>query len=224
MSLPKKTAERIQYVEQHIEPFTTNVTAIGLVNADVTDLETKAAAARAAFNLRESLRQQAEAVTLDLRSKLEAMNIAWASCTDKIKGKAKQVGGTSVYTLAQVPAPATPSPVGAPGEATSFKATLMVGGDLDLGWKCANPANASGTTYQVFRRFTPSAGWDFLGATGEKKFIDATIPAGVSFVMYKIRGIRSTVAGPWAEFNVTFGAGAVGSAMVTAVTAPKMAA
>ena len=141
-----------------------------------------------------------------------------------LRGKAKQVGGTSVYTLAQIPAPATPSTIGAPGEPTDFKATLMQGGDVDLAWACANPAGASGTTYQVYRRFTPTATWEVLGTTGEKKFVDATIPAGQSFVMYKVRVIRSTVAGPWAEYNVTFGAGAGEGATVTAVTGPKIAA
>ena len=114
MSLPKKINERIQYVQAHIDPFETNATAIGLVSGDVTDLVTKATAARTAFDLRESLRQQAEAATLDLNSKVDTMTVAWAACTDKIKGKAKQVGGTSVYTLAQIPAPATPGPTPAP--------------------------------------------------------------------------------------------------------------
>lgn len=225
MSLPKKTLERIQYVEAHNAPFTTNTTAIGLVSADVTDLSAKAAAARTAFNLRESLWQQAEAVTLDLNSKVDVMSVAWASCTNKIKGKAIQVGGTSVYTLAQIPAPATPSPIGAPGTPTEFEATLLQGGDVDLVWKCAQPAGASGTTYQVYRRLTPGAEWDFLGTSGEKKYIDATIPAGVQFVMYKVRGIRSTVAGTWGEFNVTFGAGGSGTTTIVATSSgPKMAA
>src|SRR4051794_41040113 len=115
MSLPKKIAERIQYVEQHIAPFTTNTVAIGLVTGDVTGLDAIATAAHTAFDLRESLRQQTEAATLDLNSKVDQMTLAWAACTDKIKGKAKQVGGTSVYALAQIPAPATPGPIGAPG-------------------------------------------------------------------------------------------------------------
>jgi hypothetical protein len=224
MSLPKKTNERIQYVEAHIEPFETNTVAIGLVSADVTDLETKTAAARAAFTLRQSLWQQAEAATSALSSAVDAMNLSWASCTNKIKGKAIQVGGTSVYDLAQIPAPATPSPIGAPGTPTDFVAELLVGGDVDLSWKCAQPAGAQGTTYQVYRRFTLSEPWSFLGACGEKKFIDATIPAGTGFVMYKVRGLRSTMTGPWGEFNVTFGAGAGDGATVTAANGPKIAA
>ena len=41
--------------------------------------------------------------------------------------------------------------------------------------------------------------------------------------MYKIRGLRSTVAGGWGEFNVTFGAGAGGTTIVSAAS-PKLAA
>ena len=179
MSLPKKTGERIEYVEQHITPFTTNTVAIGLVSGDVTDLNAKATAAAPALTLRDSLWQQAEAATTDLNTKVDVMSVAWASCTNKIKGKALAVGGTSVYTLAEIPAPATPSPVGAPGTPTDFVATVLQGsGDVDLAWKCAQPAGASGTTYQVYRRYMPGEEWEYLGTSGEAQVHRRDDPRG----------------------------------------------
>jgi len=38
--------------------------------------------------------------------------------------------------------------------------------------------------------------------------VDATIPAGSSQVTYQMQAVRSTAAGPWAQFNVNFGTGA----------------
>lgn len=167
----------------------------------------------------------AKAKTAILKDAVDALATTGGRLVNKIRANAElATDPTAVYAAALVPAPATPSPVGPPGTPTDFVATLLVGGDVDLAWKCAQPVGAAGTTYQIYRRFTPGAAWEFCGASGEKKYVDATIPAGVQFVMYKVRGIRSTVAGPWGEFNVTFGAGGSEGATETAVTGPKIAA
>ena len=223
MSLPKKTNERIQYVEQHIAPFETSTVAIGLVAGDVTDLETKAAAARTAFDLRESLRLQTEAATVDLNSKVDTLTVAWAACTDKIKGKAKQVGGTSVYTLAQIPPPATPSPTPAPGEPTNFAVELENNGALTLTWKCANPAGTKGTMYQLYRKVEGETAYTYIGGSGQRSFVDTTLPQGVSQVMYQIQAVRSTAVGPWATFVVTIGTVAGGGMGASVVMAKKAA-
>ncbi len=70
-------------------------------------------------------------------------------------------------------------------------------------------------TYQVWRRFGSEGEFSFLGATGEKKYIDSTIPVGTAQAQYQIRGIRPTAAGAWAQFNVNFGQAGSGTAMAS---------
>jgi hypothetical protein len=221
--VPTKPIDRIQFYEDHSAPFTTNATAIGVTTTEVTDLDTKTDAARAAYTAQQVAQQAAKNATVALHNAVDAMSTAGAALLKKIRAKAEQTANPNVYTLAEIPPPPTPSPVGAPGEPTNFAVLLQNNGALTLTWKCANPAGASGTTYQVWRRLAATGDLAFIGVTGEKKFVDATIPAGTTQATYQIQAFRSTIAGPWAQFNVNFTT-EIGGAVVTAVTAPKMAA
>src|SRR5690606_756626 len=86
----------------------------------------------------------------------------------QIRAKAKQSGDPNVYVLAQIPAPADPTPVGAPGTPEALKATLQPDGTLTLDWKCENPPRAKGTVYHVMRLNNETGEYKFLGGTGEK--------------------------------------------------------
>ena len=61
---------------------------------------------------------------------------------------------------------------------------------------------------------------------GKKEFIDDSIPAGKTALMYKIQAVRSTAVGDWATFNVFFGTNASGLTTATLVEGPatKLAA
>ena len=67
---------------------------------------------------------------------------------------------------------------------------------------------AVGTTYHVERAVgNPDGPMAYVGTTGEKKFIDQTIPAGTSMIFYQVRGVRSTKVGPTATHFVKLGGG-----------------
>ena len=206
---------RIEFCEAHNTPFSTNAVAIGTTVLATTDLATKTSAARAAYNAQQAAQNAAKAATNDYNIAVEAMTIACADILKQIKAKAA-ITGPSVYSMAEIPAPAIPSPRPAPGKPTSFIATLEENGALTLKWKCPNPPGSSGTLYQVSRRNTPTGDFNYLGASGTKKFVDATIPAGSSGVTYQIQAVRSTIAGAVAQFNVNFGV-AGGGAMTASV-------
>ena len=95
---------------------------------------------------------------------------------------------------------------------------LLPNRTLAFTWKCHNPGNAHGVIYQVYRRTSPTAEFQFVGASGMKKWVDATLPAGSSQVTYQLQATRSTAAGVTAEFNVNFGVG--GGGQVVATVAP----
>jgi hypothetical protein len=224
-TVPIKPIERVQFYENHIAPFTTSATAIGLSTLEVTDLQTKTEAARAAYDAMQAARQTSETATGAFHAAVGAMSTAGAAAIKKIRGKAEQVGGNSVYELAEIPAPATPSPIGPPGTPFGLKAVLNPDGSIELKWKCDNPAGCTGVIYHVYRQLEAAGEFTFIGGTGNKTFPDATVPAGTSTVVYKIQGVRSSSIGVAGEYIVRFGTSSSGAttATVTAAT-PKLAA
>jgi hypothetical protein len=216
--LPPNALEKVQFCENHTAPWTTNATAIGTTTTAVTDLTTKTTAARAAFNAQQSAQQVAMAATSAYLAAVKTMASAASDIIKSVKVKAA-TAGSSVYDLAQIPAPALPSPKAAPGQPTDFTVTLDATGVLNLGWKCPNPVGTSGTIYQVWRRASPTADFTYVGGTGTKSFIDATLPAGSAAVTYQIQAVRSTAVGPWAQFNVNFGISG-GGTMTASIAEP----
>ena len=146
---------------------------------------------------------------------------------------AKVINGTATVTDEQkidlgLNVRKRPSPRPAPGTPSDFGIKLSGDGSLTLTWTCKNPKGSTGTMYQVYRRTTATGEFTYLGGAGEKKFVDATVPAGTARVTYQIQAVRSTAVGPWAQFNVTFGTagggGAVAAVGETSAAAPKLAA
>ena len=227
--VPSKFVERIGFYESHIAPFTTNATAIGTTTAAVTDLETKTEAARAALSAQEAARDAARTATINLKLAVAAMSTAGAAIIDQVRAKAK-MSGDSVWGLANLPLPSTPSPVPPPGTPANLVVKLMPDGSLELKWKCPNPPGASGTIYYISRRTGTSGPFVPVGTAGARKFVDATVPAGTPQVTYSIVAERSTSRGPAQPFIVNFGVGG-GGEMTASVAdldgpggAPKLAA
>lgn len=219
MSLvPVKLVEKVQFYENHVEPWTTNAVAIGTTAPIMTDLSTKVTAARAAYVAQQAARDEAKAATLTFQLAVAAMAAAGSDVIKQIRAKAG-ASGDAVYSLAQIPPPATPAPVPPPGKPTDFTVALQETGALELAWKCANPAASGGTIYQVYRRVGTTGEFAYLGGTGTKGFVDDTLPAGSTQVTYQIQAARSTAVGPWAQFNVNFGVGggAGGATMIASV-------
>lgn len=96
------------------------------------------------------------------------------------------------------------SPIPPPGKPGRFKITLDGNGGLLLTWTCDNPKGSRGTIYQIWRR-TDSGEKVFLGVTPVKRFLDSTMPAGTTNLVYYVQAVRSKTTGPMAEFHVEFG-------------------
>src|SRR5829696_8790374 len=134
------------------------------MNTKATTAQTKLAAAIAA-------REQSKNATAELDAAIADLANAGGDLIKQIRAKAA-VDGDNVYLLAQIPAPATPTPKGAPGTPLNFKVTLDQDGVITLDWKCANPAGATGTVYQVSRKLGgPDAAGDYavVGTSGGKR-------------------------------------------------------
>jgi hypothetical protein len=222
--VPDTKLARVQFYENHNAPWTANAGAIGLLSGDVTTIRSKTATARAAYNAQQAAQDAAKASTHAFKTAVDDMQSFGAELIKKIKVKAA-TDGPSVYDLAMIPAPATPTPMPPPGRPSDFVAELDETGALTLKWKCVNPSGSQGTTYQVFRKAGGSdAPGDFLfiGATGLKSFPDTTLPSGNAAVTYRVVAVRSTSTGPAGQFTVNFGVS--GGEMTASVSAPKLAA
>jgi hypothetical protein len=162
----------------------------------------------------------AESATILLKEAMDAMASQGASMLMQIRAKAG-MSGESVYSLASISPPAKGSPVGEPGKPSRFEFSIDDLGALRMTWKCKNPRGSAGTMYQVYREVDGSGEMAFIGTTGKKQFMDATVPQGAKQIVYKVRAMRSTKVGQSATFNVSFG---VDRAVRKMIAAQKMAA
>ena len=99
----------------------------------------------------------------------------------------------------------SPRPSQRPGTPDAFSIELSQLGMLTLKWTCANPQR--GVMYIVSRSIGGSSGgaFEYLGVTGERRFVDATIPAGATAIVYRVQAVRLKKVGEPAQFNVNFG-------------------
>lgn len=222
--LPKNNADRIAFFTSRTTLWNTNATAIGTSTTQVTDVTTKAAAASTALAAQLAAQNVAKAATQTLDEAMLALTNSGNIVIEQVRTKARSAGA-GVYPLANLPAPATPTPVGPPGTASNFKVELQQDGSLILSWKCANPAGSIGTFYNVARKIG-TGDYVAIGTVGSRKITDATIPAGTASVTYQITAGRTTASGAPAFFTVNFGVSASGeaTASVEAPNTPRIAA
>lgn len=221
--VPEKKAEKVAFYASKTPVWAASAVAIGTTTAAVTDLTTKTDTAQDKIAAALAAHEAAKNATADADLAVREMAQAGAAILQQIKAKAA-VAGDSIYILAQIPAPATPSPVGPPGTPVDFRVTLNPDGSIKTTWKCANPPGAPGTIYQVARRIGAAGPFTPLTSVGTKSLTDPTIPAGTASVTYRITAVRSTSVGLAAEFVVNFGTGSSGEMVASVVSAPKLAA
>lgn len=206
-TVPTIRTGKVQFYENHVSPWATNAVAIGLTVADVTALGVDTGAARAAYNEMLAARSASKAATQNFYNMVAAMHSApgrGSDMLDAIRNYAQTTGDPDVYTLAEVPPPADPGTVPPPGTPDSFRVSLLQDRAIELSWKCDNPAGAAGTVYEI-RRAVDGGPMTLIDTAGERKFVDATLPANPGPVTYRVTAIRSTLKGNPASYTVYFG-------------------
>ena len=227
---PRKPAERVQFYRNKTSAtgaWKVNAVGIGSSAVTIDALNALAESAQAALDDAAAKRAAAKTATSNAKQAVAAMSSAGSDVIAAIKAKVASTG-PSVWTLADLPEPATPAPVGPPGTATDFLAQLLQSGALKLSWKCPNPLGALGTVYEVQRKVGTGA-FVILGSTGKRSFEDVTLTAAMlaaGSVVYQITAMRSTVRGEPGTFLVQFGVGGGGEMTATVVqpNPPRLAA
>ena len=206
-TVPRNPTDRILFYQIHATRWAENAAHIGVSEAQVAELETAVADAKAAMLRQHQARDAARSATLGLKSAMEKLSNIGSTLMLQIRAKAASAGG-AVYSLAWVPAPNKPSPIEQPGRPTNFQATLLGMGWVEVSWTCKNPRGSQGTMYEVERQVRDASGtsaFRFLGTVGTKKFIDHSIPQGAIDVTYRVRAIRSKKRGPVGTHIIEFG-------------------
>jgi hypothetical protein len=208
---------------------------IGLSAAQATAFTTAVTGAAAALTAQNTARDAAKAATLTAAGAFENLRAKAAETVQLIRLYAEaQADPNLVYSTAQIPAPATPTPVPPPAKPTDHSVTLDTAtGAPVLRWKASNPVGGGGTTYLVRRRLPTQTAFVFVGTGGgaggpTKEFKDSTFVAGPDSVQYTVQGQRSDSTGPVSDiFTVTFGVSGGDGISVESAPAPasmKMAA
>lgn len=206
--VPHGRLARIEFYEASLPLWQTHAAAIGLSPAQVSALEAAVAGAQLAYDNHLAARDAALAATRAFYDKVRAMHHAPGAGADmirKIRNYAETTNNPRVYTLAQVPPPATPGKAPPPGTPFGFTVGLLQSGAIELKWKCSNPADTQGTIYEVKRRLSADGPFEYVGAAGVKVFTGETLLAGRPSVTYQVTAVRSTLRGEPARFTVTFG-------------------
>jgi hypothetical protein len=202
--VPIHLVEKIEFFELHAPKWVERAGEIGVDPLLAAELAAQTAAAREAFNAQQQAIQSARNATQILRNAMEAMGRTGSAVIGQVKARAA-AGGSEVYIAASVPAPKQKSPMDAPGRPDRFAVKLLNGGLLVLSWRCKNPRGAKRTMYMVSRRIGLDGPAVPLATVGAKRFIDATLPAGATDVIYEVRAVRSTKVGPVGDYLVRIG-------------------
>ncbi|MEO1716924.1 MAG: hypothetical protein AAFR76_07395 [Planctomycetota bacterium] len=185
--IPNDLLGKIEFFEQRIADWAANVDQIGLTAQQANDLVGRVAAARAAYNAAQQIRQQSRNATATQRIAVNEMARFGSDLISTIRSFADlQPDPNAVYVAAEINPP-TPAgtPLPPPVPATDVVANLQQSGAVLVSWK---GTTANGTFYDVYRQLTSTtgsrAGFTLIGSSATRSFEDTTVPAGTTQVSY----------------------------------------
>jgi hypothetical protein len=208
-TIPKSYPDAIDWTTTHLANWPADPTEIGLDAARILELTQRKDLAAAALAHALQLDGQKKAAFEAYHTKARSMRDYASQSVGIIRSFARASDNPeAIYTLAQIPAPAGPTPAPAPGVPYKFETRLIQGGSLEVTFECDNEGS-SAVNYEVRRRDGGGQGapYAFVLNAGERRFVDDTIPNGTGTVSYQIVGFRTNTRGEPAYFTVVFGAG-----------------
>ena len=203
--LPKNLNDQIIFCETHAPVWAAIPTAIGLTAAQCSALTIATNTAREAYGEAQAARDASKAATTTLRSGVSIMRTQVSDLIRQIKAFAElQANPNTVYAFAQIPPPAAPTPMPAPGKPTDFAVVLNSDGSVTLSWMAAESAASSGAFFAVSRKLPGQSAFVGIGGapgstseTRRPSFTDGTVPASAASqgAQYIVQGFRGTRVG-----------------------------
>lgn len=211
--VPNNREDMLKFYQNHVNPWLSNATQIGLTNQQATGFRDAVEAATAAFAAAEAARQASKTATQAYYQATADLRANGGDVLQIIRTFAVTSGNPNVYTLAEIPPPKNPSSQPAPKAPINITGSLSLNGELTLRWRLPTGSPEGGNFYMVERRIQESASsgftpWTLVGANGRRDFIDPAFPACVTSVQYRVRTQRSGQTSEWApSFTVLFTSG-----------------
>ena len=189
--VPSGFDAKIEFFETHLAPWAANTAAIGLSPSQVNAITVITAQARTAYNAAQAAREASKAATIEQKIALDLLAELGGDLVKTIRTFAETNNNDMVFSLAQLPAPAPPTPVGKPATPTDVTATLTTDGSVRVAFKATR---AGGTSFLIQRAITQPGGsispFTLLFSTDAKSFIDETVPNGLASVSYRVVASR----------------------------------
>jgi hypothetical protein len=224
--LPQALNDQIIFCEAHAPVWAAAPTTIGLTAAQCTALAAATSNARSSFNKAQNAREASKAATTTLHGDVTILRGQVSDLIRQIKAYAElQANPMTVYAAAQIPPPAAPTPMPAPGKPTDFAVVLNGDGSVTLSWASADSAASTGAFFAVMRKLPGEGGFSGIGgasgSTSENRrpfFTDGTVPASAASqgAQYIVHGFRGTRMGePSDAVIVQFGSDGAGAGLTS---------
>lgn len=197
--VPDTISGKIQFFEEHLPVWTADPTTIGLTPAQVTQLASLTTAARTAFDAAQTVRMNSRTATQTQNRAVADMADFGSDLIKTIRAFAQTSGDESVYELAAIPAPAPPTPAPPPTTPAGVAAVIDASGNVVITWESENAAPHTGAYFTVRRKLESQAGYEEIGASGSRRFIDASIPHGTVSARYQVRAHRGELQSAWCQ-------------------------
>ena len=151
--LPPTIIEQIEFCEAHNPTWSVAPTSIGLTALQMTALTTATTNARKAYNDAQLAREASKGATTTLHTNAATMRGQVSDLIRQIKAYAElQSNPGAVYAAAQIPPPAAPTPMPAPGKPGDFNVALQPDGAVTLSWDSTDSAASSGAFFTISRK------------------------------------------------------------------------
>ena len=184
--------------EDHATVFVSNASGIGLSTQQATQFKAANDSMQLAwsnYNKAKNALKDAASAWKDARETFRTLAVA--DCQLIRNYAERQANPAAVFALAQIPAPSPRTPSVPPAQPTNLRATLDTQtGELTVRWDATQPKGVSGVVYQVQRVLGTGSAFVSAGFTGNKSFIDSSIPAGTTRIQYRVIGQRGSLVSP----------------------------
>ncbi len=201
--IPSKPLEAIAFFESHVPVWNASAVQIGLSVAAVTAIDNATKAARTGYENQQVAKNASKSATQAYGNLVSTMRDIGGDGIATIKAFADSTNNPAVYTLAQIPEPAAPTPAAPPTQPTNFKVELTSEGGIVISWK---GTGSGGGYYSVKRKLAGESAFTLIGNTGSKSFVDATLTQGTTGASYIIQGFRGQTPGKASDqLTIQFG-------------------
>lgn len=207
-TVPEKLPEAIDWVGVRVPVWTAAGTAIGVEATQTASLSALHSSAQSLKAEYDALKAEYDAKGAEYRQAATAMRTTAAGLVVQIRGFSRTTADpAAVFTQAQLPLPADPTPSPPPGTPEGFKAELLQSGSLRFTFACDHPSGVNAVTYKVMRQEGPQAPYVFLMNAKKRQFEDTTLSGDSTVVTYLVTAQTTTKDGNPAYFTVRFGSG-----------------